>query len=342
MEKLQNLWVNFLSFFQGEWDTLKILTLIDRILLFGFAILIAWKVLHYLVRYRILQTLFLRFQGNMKEYDKARRLQMQREVDENQGVFHRSESKISLLSKIYSLISRAGITKAIPGFSESEFLIGSLMILFTIFCWTWKVRDLFFAGIFSISLMIIEWYTISLIAYQRLIKLEDQLIEFANACASTSVVYSNLIDIFGAIYDQFENPLRLALEECYIEAKQTNDSTLAIEHLKKTFDSVHFSFVLDNLTISSKISEDYQEAAKNICDILIIFYSSREKKKAILKKARIDICTISFLAVLALFIISFFFEGMQDVIFRTSIGNSFLLGIFMIFFYGINIKTEKR
>jgi len=331
-----------LNYIYQDWDLIAKATLVDRILLFILAMIVSWKVIHYLVKYRVFSTIFLRMIGNMQAYDRAKRAQIREQLENMKYEIKKETTKVSFLTKLYSTISRSGITSILPGLSESSLITAIVVIDIALSAIMWRYRGIFFGIIFGIVFLVIFWYTISLVAYNRVIKLERQLMEFANACASSSVVHTNLIDIFGSVYDQFESPLKDALEECYIEAKQTNNKDQALEHLKRTFDSTQFSFVIDNLAMSAKISEDYTEAAKNVCDVVAIYNSSREKKDALVRKARIDITLISLGAMAAVFIISLFFSEAKELIFNTAMGNTFLLGAFLVYFYGLNIKAEKR
>lgn len=316
-----------------------IIDILKALILTG-SLLTSIFIVKYLRDYKIFQSIFAKVKGNVYEYDRLRRKQMKKEMEQREKAFQK-ELKDNKISKLYRMISMTGISEKIPGFSELGLIILFGFITVVLFVIIAVLRNLFVALVISISFIVIGWYTLSLIIYSRKCNLERQLLQFINACASASMEYSNIIDIFGAIYEQFDNPLRDAIEQCYVEAKKFNDKQIAIKHMEERFDSDQFAFVIDNMELCSATTGDYYTATRSIAATIATYSQSHEKKKAMLRNGKINIAIMFFLSLIIVGSLSVFLGDITDLLFHTTIGNLSLLALFLLFFYGMNLKAEK-
>lgn len=329
------------AFYNGaKWDITTMSTLLFRIFMFASCGLLTYSALSYLKKYKIFSALFTKITGNAKAYDRIRRAQMRAELENKSACFTR-QKKESLITKMYALISKTGVIEKIPGFSEAGFIVCVIAVDLCLFAWMTFSKGLVTGAVSATAFVIVVCYCLSLAAYNRKVKLERQLLQFTNACASASLQYSNIIDIFGTIYDQFSSPLKEGLEACYVEAKQTNNKELALRHLKEKYDSVQFSFVVDNMELCSLKTGNYYSVARDIAEPISIFNTSYEKKRVLLRNAKINITVMFCVAVGILAALSVFLENLKDTLFNTTFGNISIIAIILLYFYGLNIKTEK-
>lgn len=329
------------AFIPAEFNALGIVTLVFRILtLIACAAFIVFLG-RYLVQYRVFEGLWAKLTGNMHEYDRIKRQQLKKDIAARENTFTKEKTKMSFIGKIYALITASGIIETVPGFSEAAFLATLIAIDVIIFAVVTFFRNIIIGTLFAIVFLILTWYVLDLIAYNRKMKLEKQLLQFTNACASASLQYSNIIDIFGAIYDQFESPLREGLESCYVEAKSDNDKEAAIRHLQEKYNSSQFNFVIDNLQLCSSVTGDYYATSRDISETISIYSQSHEKKRTLLRNAKVNISLMFVVALGILYSLSIFVGGIWNILFNTTIGNIVGLGLVVVFFYGMNLKTEK-
>lgn len=328
-------------FYDGNgFDVMAIVTLCVRIGMILSVGVFAFSIFAYIHEYKLVEALFSKLSGNAREYDRIRRKQMKAELEASKDVFAKPKKK-SFMTGIYALIKQTGIMEKIPGFSESTFLTLSVLASLIIFVWMSFLRGIIVGFVSTGAFLVVLWYCLSLIAYNRRIKLEEQLLQFVNACATSSMQYASLIDIFGNIYDQFRSPLREALEYCYTEAKQTNNKEMAIEHLKDRFDSVQFAFVIDNLELCSKNTGDYYSASRDIAETISIYMTSHEKKKTSLRNAKVLITAMFAFGIAIVFALSLFLDNLAETLLGTSIGNIAIIALILLYFYGLNMKAEK-
>lgn len=297
--------------------------------------------IRYLKEYKVFSGIVAKIRGNTREYDRIRRQQLKQELEDRGQMIRGKDKKESLSLKLYRMIAMTGVTEKIPGFSESAFVAVMIVtdaLISGVILWH---RGIIVAAIVFGIYLIVMWYTLSLLTYNRRMKLESQLLQFINACTSASMQYSSIIDIFGAIYEQFQNPLRDALESCYVEAKQMSDKEAALKHLVEKFDSAQFAFVVENLELCSSVTGNYHEVARDISETVSIYINSHEKKRVTLRNAKINIFIMFVMSLIILYALSMFLGGLKDVLLNTFAGNMGLIALGLLLFYGMNMKAEK-
>lgn len=338
---LNTYFVNINSLKNGEISA--ILDIIFHSLMLISSGFLIYFIIDYLRYYKIFSGIFTKLKGDVREYDRFRRKQMKAEIAANNSVYaigSTKKRKISILTKIYSLIEQSGIIEKIPGFSEMAFIVLVMSIDIFIFAFFFYKRSfeigLIIAGLF----LIIIYYILTLFAYNRKLSVEKQLLQFINACASASMQYSNIIDIFGAIYEQFTGPLREGLLACYVEAKQYNERDIALKNLTARFNSIYFSFVIDNLELCSSVTGDYYSAARDISNTISIYNTSHEKKVTLLRNAKLNITVMFIISTGILYALGQFLGNLSNIILNTGIGNIMLISLLVIYLYGLNMKAE--
>lgn len=316
--------------------------LILKIVLFLCLLAMFGVLTKYVKDYHIFQLLVAKIKGDVYEYDRVRRIQMKKDIESNRGILNSSvsEKKIPLVSKIYRRIEMTGITNKFPAFSELSFiilvfLVGIVLAIVMKFMTSWLV-----ALIFLGAYLFLIWYALGIVVYNRKLNVDSQLLQFTNSAASASRQYSNVIDIIGAIYDQFEGPFREALEACYVEAKTTNDSETAFTHLKQKFDSTQLSFVIDNFTMCSASTGDYYTVATDLSKTVSIYSTSHEKKATTLRNAKINISVMFVIAMIIIYSLGSFFENGLSAILGTPIGNILCIILVLIYIFGMSIRAD--
>ena len=335
------LWDQIVKYFYvQEWNAYGIVTLVFHILMLITIGAFGLAVVKYLKDYQIFQALFAKIAGNAAAYDKIKRKQQKKEAEER-NVRIRDNNEKNFIDKLYDGIAKTGLTETIPGFSESGFLIVSVIVLFVAFLIMTRLRGWIIGLAFVGAIVIVGWYSMSLIAYHRRIQLENQLLQFIDSISSASVQFANLIDIFGVIYHQFKAPLRKGLEACYVEAKQTSNKDAALMHLVRKYDSAQFAFIIDNLKLCSDVTGDYRGICKDLADTVAIYSASHKAKQAILRNSKIQITIMFGMAFAIMFALNMFLGGIKETLLETIPGNLCLGSMFLLYFYGLNIKAEK-
>lgn len=317
-----------------------ILKIILIVLMFGCCLFFGISVGKYLKDYKIFQMIFAKTMGQITEVDRIRRLQMRESFEKSKDILVQdNEKEPSFIEKLYRKISMTGVNSILPGFSELSFLILVTFIGIVIFSISTIYRNVIVGSVIALAYFVIIFYLLNVLAYRRKIKVETQLLDFVNMVATASRQYSNLIDIFGATYENFSGVFSKALEECYVEAHTLNNNEIAIKHLKDKFDSVQFSFVLDNLLLCSKETGDYFTVATDLSKTVSIYITSYEKKYAILRNAKLTLSVMAVLTIGIVYILGMFLGGVELLVGTTG-GTIVVVGMVLLYLYGLNMKAE--
>ena len=303
------------------------------------------SIARYCITYHIFETIQMRLKGNIEEYDRLRRAQMKQDVEAAADTWIRGKhkkKKMPFISLLYRRIEMTGVTRAIPGFSESTFLSTLLVIDLVAFVIGLRFANILVALAVIAGAIFVEWYLIAMVIYRRKIAMESQLLSFANACASASMQYADIIDIFGAVADQQQSPFKEALLECYTEAKKTIDKPAALDHLKRKFDSNQLNFVIDNLEECSRSTGDYHGVSKDIAQTLSIYDESFQKQQATLRNAKMTITAMFFISCGILYSLSKFIGDNAIDLLTSTVGLIVIIIMLAIYFYGMNIKAEMN
>ena len=297
----------------------------------------------YMVDYKIVQMIAAKVRGDILEYDRVRRTQIRESLESGKSILDsnkKQKDKDNFVSRLYKRIEMTGVSIKFPGFSESTFIAIVVFLGVALFAIFSILSALLTGVVVTIAYFIGVWYVLGLICYARRQNVESQLLQFTNSCASASRQYSSIIDIIGAVYDQFEGAFREALEACYVEAKTINDQELAFKHLKGKFDSTQLAFIIDNFVMCSASTGDYYMIATDLSKTVSIYSTSHKKKAITLRNAKIEVSVMFVIAVVIMYALGTFFENGLSVIFHTTIGNVLLIIMACIFLAGISIKAD--
>lgn len=319
---------------------LSIATLVFVFVIFVVSLVIGASIAKWLKDYKIFQYIFANVAGKAEELDKIRRTQMKEAFKNSSDIMSNSDKEPTFIEKVYKYIQMSGIIEKVPGFSETAFLVIMVVVNIVAFIAMTLKASMIVGITIVVVINFIVYYLLSIAIYRRAVAVENQMIDFVNLIASTSRQYSNIIDIFGVIYEKFKNPLRTALELCYVEAKQTNNTELALEHLKDKFDSNQFEFIIDNLLLCSKENGQYFSVALDLSKMSNVYFSSYQKKMAILRQAKINLTVMFLLSIGIIYMMSSFIGGGLVAMVTSTSGIVICSFMIMLYLYAMNMKAR--
>jgi len=197
------------------------------------------------------------------------------------------------------------------------------------------------AAIITVAIFAIVRIICAFVIYEKKEKLEAQLSSFINACEGAASIRADIIDIFGEIYENTRQPLRGLLEECYIEAKKTNDKKTALKHMRDRTDSIQFRSVIDNLELCSQVSGDYQKVIEDIRNPIRIYQGFKNRRKAIVRNGRVNILVMCTVSIAILFASMQFMEGLEELLFQSPAGLVIMTIMGVLFISGLTIRTKN-
>lgn len=291
----------------------------------------------YLRKYKILTVLFTSLNKRSQAYNLARREQLQKKLETKVDT---EKPKMSIVENLYYLIRQLDILDKLPGFGEIH-----VLALYTVTVLGLSIivarKTIFYGGIAFFALFILATGVLSAVAISRKrTKIEEQLSLFINACEGAASIHPDIIDIIGDVFPRTRAPLNKYLEECYLEAKITNDKTLALNHLKEKTNSPQFRSVIDNLLICSKETGDYQKVIDDIREPMRIAQSFKKKRIAITRNARTSILLMTGAGAVIVFISTFFLDDATEALLKNPLGITLLSVAVLIMLFGLTIRAD--
>ena len=246
------------------------------------------------------------------------------------------QDKQRLFYKIDLMLNQSGIKRKIRFLTTEYLLIFSLLVGLAGVISASIFKGFFYGIVLGFLIAILPTILIKLKADSNYRKTEDQLVHFLNLIENYTKTYDNIIAIFGKIFPYLQEPLSTAVRECYIEATNTGDMSLAFRKLEAQIGSDKFSEILRNLELCSRYEANYQIVVSTARDIMSNYIRSKRKVKSIAENARIELGIILFAAIVFFGIISSLIEVNLFSLLMTSVfGIAIVIYLILVSLYGI-------
>lgn len=130
---------------------------------------------------------------------------------------------------------------------------------------------------------------VTMLIRMRQNKIEDSIMNFANLLENYARSSDDIVSIFHKISIYLEEPLKSAIEQCYVETYTTGDFAAACNHLDVSIGNRYFSDMLANIEICSRHKANYEEVIHGNKEIIRKYLSERDVQKEIVNQARLEI-----------------------------------------------------
>lgn len=241
-----------------------------------------------------------------------------------------SQEKERLFYRLDLLLNQSGIKRIFPVFS-TEYLVLISVVAGVVGLAVGEVVGGLAVGIVAAAIAgLAPYVVIKIKADMNYKKTEEQIIHFLNMVENYTKTQDNIITIFGKIYPFLEEPLATAVRECYMEATNTGNMSMAFRRLETKVVHEKFSEILRNLELCSRYEANYQAVVSTSRDIMSNYIKSRKKIKTIVDNAKIDFAMIILSTVILLGLIDSFVENGSIIDILTS-GAGLIISSYMIF-----------
>jgi tight adherence protein B len=318
------------------------LPILVKILWVALAVSVGFFVYHlirWLLKDQVFQIMGAKISGNMERAADLRRKAMQQKIrDDRSGA---KAVKMTSTDKLYHFIGETGILDVFPGANEVSVLFGVILIVLLIGLIAAILFKSWIDGLIVAIVVVITIIQVSkTVVGHRKTKIDSELLPFINSCLSGSTGQSDIISIFQEIYPSMDEPIRSMLETCVAEANATNDKRKAIEHLRDKSPSDEFYSVINNLYICSETSGEYTKTIRTLSKTLVIYNNTLEKKKAILRNARMNGLLLAGLGGAALVACNGFYDGFLVILIHNPIGIALIAAMFLVAIFVLTISAD--
>ena len=319
-------------------DTLTIITLIFDILIGITLCIFSFNLLGWVYRQHPITKMIAKYKGDTEKAEELRQQALKMKLEED--IFS-TKKKERLTDKIYIFFAETNIKRFFPLLSISDIMNISILLLAIVFVFISFFLTIL-EGFVSVVLII---FLVKVIGdyeiYRNRMKIESQMYDFINTCATASCVAPNIVDVFGNIYDKIEAPLSGYLQDCYVEAKQTHDNSLALRHLREKSDSFMFQTCIDAFSTASEMNEGYQAVLRFLRPIVGSNDELVTDMKASIRNTKTTLVIMFCIAGLIFLAVSFGVNGARETLLYTPQGRIIFALLGAIIILGITMHPKE-
>ena len=276
------------------------------------------------------QTVVATWQKFLKYASEAteRRLQEEERLQKEQG----NREKKNFFYRMDELLIRTGVRRKFPFVTVELALLAGAIISLTVLIVCTELSGSIVVGFGIIgTVYLVVYETASFLIRRRQRKVEDNILHFANLIENYARTTDDIISIFRKISIYLDEPLRSAIETCYMEAYTSGDFATACNHLEVSIGNRFFSDLIANIEICSRHRANYEEVIHGNKEIIRKYLSERDVRREMAADARMQILAMLIMGVMVVFFLDGLFEqGILGVLSGNN-GGTVILGALVIF-----------
>lgn len=213
-----------------------------------------------------------------------------------------NREKKHFLYRLDEMLLQTGLKKRVPFLTvEATILVLAISFLLVLIFVTEMTGSVLIGGMASgIFLMVLKESAQVVVRYRQR-KVEENIIQFANLIENYAKTSDDIVKILHKIFIYLEEPLKSAVESCYIEAYTTGDFSTACAHLDANIGNRYLSNMLTNIESCSRHQANYEEVIHGNKEIIRKYLSEREMQREICRNARMEILLLLFMVGVVVF-----------------------------------------
>lgn len=228
------------------------------------------------------------WQGFLKYANEAtdKRIKEEERLQREQG----NREKKNFFYRMDEILINTGLKAKMPFLTvELVLLLAAIGFLGLLILTTELFHSLLIAVVLCVTTAIGIKLVAELYLRHRQQKIENSILSFANLLENYSRTSDDIVSIFHKISVYLEEPLKSAVEKCYMEAYTTGDFSTACNHLDVSVGNRYFSDMLANIEICSRHRANYEEVIHGNKEIIRRYLAERDVQKEIIRQARLEL-----------------------------------------------------
>lgn len=215
-----------------------------------------------------------------------KRIREEERLQKEQG----NREKKHFLYRLDEAMLQTGLKKKVPFLTVELTLVLLFLFLLCVMVVTAEIADSLLIGILAvgISFMILK-EVVQMIIRRRQKQVEDNIIQFANLIENYARTSDDIVQILRKISIYLEEPLKTAVEDCYMEAYTTGDFSTACAHLDAGIGNRYLADMLTNIESCSRHRANYEEVIRGNKEIIRKYLAERDVQREIARNARVEI-----------------------------------------------------
>lgn len=194
----------------------------------------------------------------------------------------------------------SGILRRIPRLTVERWLAWNLVAFSIVFCVSAVVAGIGRAICACGVLWILEWLSLFVGKARMLRSVDRNLLKFLDFLGNYSITAGEVTGVFNQISRYLEEPLKSALDECYMEARTTGDVGLALLTMAEKIEHPKFKELVLNIEISARYCADFKTLVTASRRSVREYLRMGEERKGMLREAVINMILLLMMSVVIL------------------------------------------
>ena len=290
---------------------------------------------------------------SIRRFDPLKKIQEQMEGWERQRLLEHGASHTGwlerLLDKLDRNLTQAGIKRYIPkGTAEVFFLWCAVEFVVVFMCFSEGVMVPFMAGI---AVVYINILLIDILRFKNHRITENHMLAMLCSISDLALTENEITMILYQTGQRMPYPLKEALINCHLTARNTGDTQKAFYELRRSIDHPLFREVVLLLELAAKNDSDYQKVVDG-CRGMVHRYLKEEKEKmTVVRNLLVEAGIMTLIAIYGISTMVYGFAvdagvtgGMKEFLLQNPAGQVCLLLYGLLFFGMIQVifKFAKR
>ncbi len=235
--------------------------------------------------------------------------------------------KQKLLYRLDRLILQSGVRRFVP-FFNTELLLFVLLFSVLLLEIYLEIRDTGILWRIFAPVLLVGGIRLLLILFtdRNFKKTESQLLSFMNLIGNYQQSCDDLLSIFGKISPYLEEPLKGAVEECFLYARMTGNVSAAFYELELRIPHEQFQRLIQNLEICYRHDANYGEIISDSREMLMDYLRNRRERQTMKNNARMEILLIIVCCCFAFWMMDGFMQQNLWYLLRSTMIGQILLG----------------
>lgn len=213
-------------------------------------------------------------------------------VLENRKQLMELQENHSLWFRLERLLYYSGIRQRFPALSAESWVAGSLAVT-GILAFTAMVFGGIRAALLTmIAVMAVEAVTLRYLRTRNLRAVNDNLIKLLDFLGNYSITAAEVTGTLDQVSRYMEEPIRTALEECYIEAQVTGDTGIALLSMAEKVEHPKFQELARNMEISIRYCADFTTLVSSSRRSMREHLRIAQERKAMLREAIVNMALL--------------------------------------------------
>ena len=169
-----------------------------------------------------------------------------------------------------------------------------------------------------------------LVIYRKAVmmrKVNENLLKFLDFCGNYSISVGEVTGVLEQVSLYVEDPLKTVLNECYVEAKITGDTGMALLAMAEKVEHPMFKEIVGNMEISIRYCADFKALVASSRRSVREYLRMREERRGILREASINMGLLLLMSVCVMLAVDCLLDGSIWRLLLFSVPGHIALGI---------------